>query len=453
MPMQKSPTAFRLRACLALLIAAIAAGPTSQNAFAQNDSPQKTPQAITLVDPPFNGPPLAGALIGADDNWNLTFTAGSKQRKISAADLLRWGRPAGLKRGPVVVLADGGLLRADVIDYDGTDVSIESALFGHVTLAGELVAGLVFELPVDATDADRLLDWTANANHLANNLARKLATNARRPKNTDNTSRIRLLNGDELTGRILRVDDENIRLETEVGPITIDLGRVEAVRFTPPLKKPPPENVLPVDAGGDAIDDIRAWLGLADGSLLLVRRIALDAQKLTLSLAANTTDKATDWLTSPHELVFLQPIGPKAIYLSDLAVAEYRHIPYLQLPWPYGIDRNTTGGRLRWGGRLFIKGLGTHSSSRLTYLLDKPFSRFEAGTAIDDSTAGQASVRFRVYVDGQKKYAGQIVRGHDAPVPISVDIRGGKRLDLIVDFGDRADQQDHANWLEARLLP
>ena len=447
--MQKSPTVVRRWARLALLITAIAAGPASQNAFAQNDSPQKPPQAITLVGPPFNGPPLAGALIGADDKWNLMFTAGSRQRKISAADLLRWGRPAVLKRGPVVVLADGGLLRADAIDYEGTGVSIESALFGRVTLAGELVAGVVFELPVDAADADRLLDWTANAS----SLAKKLATNARRPKNTDNTGRIRLLNGDELTGRILRVDDENVRLETEVGPIAIDLGRVEAIRFTPPLKKTPPQNALPLDAAGDEIDDIRVWLGLADGSLLLVRGITLDAQKLTLSLAANATDKSADWLTSSQELIFLQPIGSKAIYLSDLAVAEYRHVPYLQLPWPYGIDRNTTGGRLRWGGRLFIKGLGTHSSARLTYLLDKPFSRFEALTAIDDSTAGRGSVRFRVYVDGRKKYAGQIVRGRDAPVPISVDIRGGKRLDLIVDFGDRADQQDHANWLDARLLP
>jgi len=94
-----------------------------------------------------------------------------------------------------------------------------------------------------------------------------------------------------------------------------------------------------------------------------------------------------------------------------------------------------------------------HSSARLTYLLDKPYSKFQASTAIDDSTAGRGSVRFRVYVDGQKKYTGQIVRGQDAPTPISIDIPAARRLDLIIDFGDRADQQDHANWLEARLLP
>ncbi len=462
--MQKSPTVVRPAACLALLLAAIAtaAAARSQNAFAQNRSPQKPPQAIAL-----DGTPFDGRLIAADDDWNLTFAGDGPERKISAADLLRWGRAAGLKRGPVVVLADGGLLRADTIDYDGTAAKIESALLGRVTIPRELLAGLVFELPVDTADAESLLDWTANANNLATNT--KPPPHAENAENAKNTGRIRLLNGDQLTGRILSIDDENVRMETEMGSIGTDLRRVEAIRFAPPLKNNPPENALPsaarsdqiddiddiddqIDDIDDQIDDIKAWLGLADGSLLLARRITLDAQKLTISLSANPTDKAADWQASPQELVFLQPIGPKATYLSDLAAAEYRHVPYLQLPWPYGIDRNATGGRLRCGGRLFLKGLGTHSSARLTYLLDKPFSRFEAFTAIDDSTAGRGSVRFRVYVDGRKKYSGPIVRGRDAPIPISLDIRGGKRLDLIVDFGDRADQQDHANWLEARLL-
>ena len=85
--------------------------------------------------------------------------------------------------------------------------------------------------------------------------------------------------------------------------------------------------------------------------------------------------------------------APKATYLSDLAAAEYRHVPYLDLPWPYAADRNVTGGRLRCGGRLFVKGIGMHSSARLTYSLPKPFARFEAAGGIDDSAGGAGSVR------------------------------------------------------------
>jgi hypothetical protein len=38
------------------------------------------------------------------------------------------------------------------------------------------------------------------------------------------------------------------------------------------------------------------------------------------------------------------------------------------------------------------------------------------------------------------------------PTPISVDVRGGKRLSLIVDFAERGDELDHADWLNARLV-
>ena len=430
--MHKSLAVGRRFACLALLPAAILlnAEPASQNAFAQNEPPQDQPQAILLDDQSFDG-----KLIAADD-WNFTFDVNGRHKKISAADLLRWGRPAAIKRAPVVVLADGGLLRADTVKFDGTAATVASAAFGDVAVPRELLAGLVFELPIDTADADRILDWTANLKHLA--------TNAKRTHNTRTTGQIRLINGDRLTGRILRVDDGKVRIETEIGPIETDRRRVQAIRFAAPHEK-----ALPLIA---ARPDIKAWIGLSDGSLLLARRLSLDAKKLALSLCGDPNQKS-EWHASPQDLVFLQTIGPKATYLSDLEAAEYRHVPYLQLPWPYGIDRNATGGRLRAGGRLFIKGLGVHSSARLTYLFDKPYSKFKASTAIDDSTAGRGGVRFRLYLDGQKKYAGQIVRGQDAPTPVSLDIRGAKRLDLIVDFGDRADQQDHADWLEARLLP
>ena len=35
---------------------------------------------------------------------------------------------------------------------------------------------------------------------------------------------------------------------------------------------------------------------------------------------------------------------------------------------------------------------------------------------------------------------------------VSVDVTGAKTLELLVDYADRADQQDHANWLDARLV-
>ena len=80
------------------------------------------------------------------------------------------------------------------------------------------------------------------------------------------------------------------------------------------------------------------------------------------------------------------------------------------------------------------------------------FRRFETEIGIDDSTGGRGSVQFRVLVDGQERFASRVIRGGDRPTPVSVDIRGGKRLELVVDYADRADVLDHADWLVRRLI-
>ena len=123
---------------------------------------------------------------------------------------------------------------------------------------------------------------------------------------------------------------------------------------------------------------------------------------------------------------------------------------------PFHKDRNVLGGQLRAGGRLFHKGLGMHSSARLTYRLDGPYRRFEAELAIDDAAGRQGSVIFRLFTtDGktwQEAFTSPIVRGGTEPLPMSVDLQGTQAIALVVDFADRSDQQDHADWLSARLI-
>jgi hypothetical protein len=49
-------------------------------------------------------------------------------------------------------------------------------------------------------------------------------------------------------------------------------------------------------------------------------------------------------------------------------------------------------------------------------------------------------------------YESPIVRGSNQPIPISVDVAGVQRMALIVDFAERGDALDYANWLNARLI-
>jgi hypothetical protein len=313
------------------------------------------------------------------------------------------------------VLADGGLLAADITGADKDNLTAESDLLGTLKLPLETLAGIVFHVPSGKQDRDKLLDRVARAGGDADHLL--------------------LDNGDDLAGLVETLESEKVRIKAEVGPVEVETKRTVALIFNPALRRKP------------AADGLRAWVGLGDGSRVLATRLAVAGSSAEITSALGPV-----WKTTPGDLVFVQPLGGRAVYLSDLKPAEYRHLPYLDLPWPYQRDRNVSGGWLRAGSRPFLKGLGVHSAARLSYDLDQPYQRFQAELAIDDSTGGSGSVGFRVFVDGKVKFASGPVRGGAAPVPLSVDVAGAKRLDLVVDYGERGDELDHADWLDARLV-
>lgn len=373
-------------------------------AFAQ------TPKAL-----PVDGAAFGGSLSGIDSDWRITIGSGESQRVIPAGDLVFWGRCAEIDRGPLLVLADGGLLAAEVLEADKEKLVADSDLFGLVTVPLELLAAVVFDLPADRRARDLLLNRVSD------------------PGGDSDT--VILHNGDEIAGRLEAIGEENIRLEAIVGPLDIEIHRITALVFDPSLMRP-------VQRQG-----LHAIVGFDDGSRLIADNLVVDEDSLRIEVAGGL-----QWKGIAENLVWIQPLGGKATYLSDLKPADYRHLPFLNLSWPHKADRNATGGMLRSGGRLYLKGLGMHSTARLTYLLDGAYQRFQAQAAIDDSTAGCGSVRFRVFVDGSPKYASTTVRGGDPPVPVSVDLTGAKRLDLVVDYADRADELDHANWLDARVV-
>ena len=171
-----------------------------------------------------------------------------------------------------------------------------------------------------------------------------------------------------------------------------------------------------------------------------------------------TTDPLSGSGAGPFDAVaFLQPLNNGVVYLSDVQSAGYKHIPFLTSSWPYERDRSVSGGHLRFGDQVLLKGLGMHSSSRLTYELPGQYRWLQAELAIDRRAGLNGSVVYRVYLrstDGQwsKAFESGVVRGGQAPVPMRVDARDCDRIALIVDFADRAGQWDHANWLNARLV-
>jgi hypothetical protein len=337
-----------------------------------------------------------------------------RQRPVALADLVEWGQPPEIPLRPLVVLADGGTLVADTLQADRQTVGVDAELWGTLQLPRSGLAGLVLRAPGDRAALDGLLE---------------------RMRQRGTTRDLALLtNDDQLEGHLEHFTDTTAALATDAGPLQVERGRLAAVIFgNPPALATEPA--------------LRVWLGTRDGSRLLATRLESDAAGLRAALATGPLVRC-----ALGDVVWLQTQGGRAVYLSDLPAAGYRHIPYLTLAWPYQRDRNVTGTPLRAAGREYPKGLGMHSTARLTYLLTEPYQRFQAELAIDQQTAGGGSVRFRVFVDGHQRAVSPTVRGGEKPVPLSVDLAGVKRLDLVVDFADRADQLDHANWLNARLI-
>ena len=256
-----------------------------------------------------------------------------------------------------------------------------------------------------------------------------------------------LENGDELAGTLVGLTELSVEVVVAGTSAGIEMDRVKAVVFNPRLRARRTPGAR------------RIMVGLADGSRLLAESIAVEAAPETegeqtdkpATVAIRPFDSAS-WSTPLDRVVWLMPLGRRAVYLSDLEPSGYRHVPFLTLSWPYRVDRNVLGGRLRADGKLYVKGVGMHSASRLTWRLDKPYRRFEADLALDDRVGNSGSVVYRVFVDRAEKYASPVLRGDSPILPISVDISGGKAISLIVDFAERGDELDHADWLNARLV-
>jgi hypothetical protein len=205
-----------------------------------------------------------------------------------------------------------------------------------------------------------------------------------------------------------------------------------------------------------------AVLGLGDGSLLRATAITVKGDQVTIALAAGgklqTTLAGRD---DPDKkfwdaIEFIQPLSPRVRWLPLDKSLGYKHIPFVSVERDLGIDRNVLGSRLRTGGATFLQGLGMPSTSRVAYGV-AGYRKFEAELALDDAAGNKGSVVFRVLLesapnDWKSAYESPIVRGGDGPLPISVDLKGAMRMALIVDFADRGDECDWANWLQARLI-
>lgn len=419
-------------------------------------APMAFGQAANSQALPLEGEAFAADFAGFDTQQNVKLKLGNKLRIMPAADLIRWGTWRDGESGPQIVLATGGTLRADVLSLTesqliiGDASDLGSVLWDESALPVEAVCGLLWQPPADPLARDRLR-------------FKLLAM----PAGDD---QILLVGGEALSGTLLSVPPAGrftekmtkedlaaaevftLQLPRTEKPLQIAANKVVAVRFgSADVVRPSPQQAF-------------TRVGFRDGSWLFASKFETvrDAFHVHLpgggKLVANNAfgDGSADWFWKQVSL--LQPNSNRVVYVSDLTPIGYKHLPFLSGEWKYGSDQNVLGGALRAAGQVHLKGLGMIPASRLAYSLEGKYRRLQGQLAIDERAELKGSVVFRVLqenANGQwnTAYESPIVRGSDSqPIDLSLDIRNAQRLAILVDFADRGDQCDYADWLELRLL-
>jgi alpha-galactosidase len=113
--------------------------------------------------------------------------------------------------------------------------------------------------------------------------------------------------------------------------------------------------------------------------------------------------------------------------------------------------RSVDANPLRLHGTMYARGVGTHAASEMTIQLKGAATRFSAMVGVDDEVGGQGSVEFEIWVDGKRVAGSGLLRGGSEPKLLSVDLRGAKKLLLLVNDGGDGIGFDHANWAGAVL--
>ena len=94
-----------------------------------------------------------------------------------------------------------------------------------------------------------------------------------------------------------------------------------------------------------------------------------------------------------------------------------------------------------------------HSRMVVTYELRGNEREFQATVGIDDVAKGAGSVIFAVELDGRRVWTSPELTGQSpAATTEKIDLRGGKQLTLLVEFGELADVSDYADWCDAVLI-
>jgi len=191
------------------------------------------------------------------------------------------------------------------------------------------------------------------------------------------------------------------------------------------------------------------------GATWSVRSLSLAGDKLQWSTPTGLTVARP--LSAVAQIDFS---AGKILYLSDLKPDSIQWSPYFGTDKTLAIlgqffaprhDKNLESKPLQLGGVQYGKGLALHSRTDVVYRLPERYSRFKAVVGIDDSVRPHGNVRLVIRGDDRVLFEATLT-GSDAPKPVDLDLKGVRRLGILVDFGAETDVGDHLDLADAMII-
>ena len=360
--------------------------------------------------------------VDIDADGTLFFASQTGDAKpVRADDVIAWGMPREPAGGDLLLLADGGVLVADILSMKSGTAVVDSRTFGEIEVPTSYVQAIILRPPLAIRQRDAYIRKARSAQL--------------------RSDQVWLANGDTLDGALSAIDDESIQLRQGERNVTLPLDAIAAILLSRKATEPAKHALR------------HATIGFADGSRIVADEFAFAKEQQAAKIRSGDLSFSVD----PAKIVFLQPSSKRITYLSDLKPVTYRHIPLLDVKWDHQPDANVLGGKLRCRDRLYLKGLGVHSASVLTYRVPDGTKQLVGRIGIDDSANGGGSAIFRVFVDDgsgkwKSRFTSEVVRGGEAPRDITIDLKDARQVSLMVDYADRGDVLDHADWLDVAFI-
>src|SRR6185503_7730359 len=110
------------------------------------------------------GEPFAGKLAGIDPEWNVSLAAEGKERVLALADLALWGAYRDASTGPQLLLADGSVVVADVLDLGAENVTLGDAsglgrvLWNESAIPLRQLTAILYQPSADPLERDKQLE-------------------------------------------------------------------------------------------------------------------------------------------------------------------------------------------------------------------------------------------------------------------------------------------------------